>query len=147
MVKAAAGISDDDPLDEAFEKLRECCAEESIADVLALAAGMMEALEGERSAQEISWAAREVMESIADVQPLVLLFEDIHWAEEPLLDLVEHLADWVRGPLLISASRARAPRHEARGGGRVRSTAIELEPLSEEESERSSRSCSASSRA
>jgi len=137
MVKAAAGISDDDPLDEAFEKLRECCAEESIADVLALAAGMMEALEGERSAQEISWAAREVMESIADVQPLVLVFEDIHWAEEPLFDLVEHLADWVRGPLLILCL-ARPELLDARsgwGGGRVRSTAIELEPLSEEESE------------
>ena len=40
MIKAAAGISDDDPLEEAFEKLRECCAEEAVADVLGLAAGM-----------------------------------------------------------------------------------------------------------
>jgi len=137
MVKSAAGITDDDPLDEAFEKLRECCAEESIADVLALAAGMMEALEGERSPQEISWAAREVMESIADVQPLILVFEDIHWAEEPLLDLIEHLADRVRAPVLILCL-ARPDLLDARagwGGGRVRSTAIELEPLSEEESE------------
>ncbi len=137
MVKAAAGITDDDPLDEAFEKLRECCAEEAIADVLGLAAGMMEALEGERSPQEIAWASREVMESIADVQPLILLFEDIHWAEEPLLDLIEHLADWVRAPLLI-VCLARPELLDTRpgwGGGRVRSTAIELEPLSEEESE------------
>jgi class 3 adenylate cyclase/tetratricopeptide (TPR) repeat protein len=135
MIKAAAGISDDDPLEEAFEKLRECCAEE-VADVLGLAAGMMEALEAERSPQEIAWAAREVMESLADVQPLVLLFEDIHWAEEPLLDLVEHLADWVRGPLLIFCL-ARPELLDTRpgwGGGRVRSTAIELEPLTEEES-------------
>jgi class 3 adenylate cyclase/tetratricopeptide (TPR) repeat protein len=137
MVKAAAGITDDDPLDEAFEKLRECCAEEAIADVLGLAAGMMEALEGERSPQEIAWASREVMESIADVQPLILLFEDIHWAEEPLLDLIEHLADWVRAPVLILCL-ARPELLDTRpgwGGGRVRSTAIELEPLSEEESE------------
>src|SRR5512144_2251819 len=137
MVRAAAGISDDDPLDEAFEKLRECCAEESIADVLGLAAGMMEALEGERSAQEIAWAAREVMQGIADVQPLILRFEDIHWAEPPLLDLIEHLADRVRAPVLILCL-ARPELLDARpgwGGGRVRSTAIELEPLSEEESE------------
>ncbi len=136
MVKAAAGISDDDPLEEAFAKLRECCAEE-VADVLGLAAGMMEALEAERSPQEIAWAAREVMESIATVQPLILLFEDIHWAEEPLFDLIEHLADWVRAPLLIICL-ARPELLETRpgwGGGRVRSTAIELEPLSEEESE------------
>jgi class 3 adenylate cyclase/tetratricopeptide (TPR) repeat protein len=136
MVKAAAGISDDDPLEEAFEKLRECCAEESVADVLGLAAGLMEALEGERSPQEIAWAAREVMQGIADVQPLILLFEDIHWAEPPLLDLIEHIADWVRAPILILCL-ARPELLDARpgwGGGRVRSTAIELEPLSEEES-------------
>jgi class 3 adenylate cyclase/tetratricopeptide (TPR) repeat protein len=136
MVKAAAGISDDDPLEEAFEKLRECCAEEAVADVLGLAAGLMEALEGERSAQEIAWAAREVMQGIADVQPLILLFEDIHWAEPPLLDLIEHLADGVRAPVLI-VCLARPELLDIRpgwGGGRVRSTAIELEPLSEEES-------------
>jgi class 3 adenylate cyclase/tetratricopeptide (TPR) repeat protein len=137
MIKAAAGISDDDPLEEAFAKLRECCEEEAVADVLGLAAGMLEALEGERSPQEIAWAAREVMHSLADVQPLILFFEDIHWAEEPLLDLIEHLADWVRAPLLILCL-ARPELLDARpgwGGGRVRSTAIELEPLSEEESE------------
>ena len=136
MVKAAAGISDDDPLEEAFEKLRECCAEEAVADVLGLASGLMEALDGERSPQEIAWGAREVMQGIAEVQPLVLLFEDIHWAEAPLLDLIEHLADWVRAPLLI-VCLARTELLDARpgwGGGRVRSTAIELEPLSEEES-------------
>ncbi len=136
MVKAAAGISDDDPLEEAFEKLRECCAEEAVADVLGLAAGLMEALEGERSPQEIAWAAREVMQGIADVQPLILLFEDIHWAEPPLLDLIEHLADWVRAPVLVLCL-ARPELLDARpgwGGGRVRSTAIELDPLSEDES-------------
>jgi class 3 adenylate cyclase len=136
MIKSAAGISDDDPLEEAFAKLKECCADE-VADVLGLAAGMLEALEGERSPQEIAWAGREVMQSLASVQPLVLFFEDIHWAEEPLLDLVEHLADWVRAPLLILCL-ARPELLDARsgwGGGRVRSTAIELEPLSEDESE------------
>ncbi len=138
MVKAAAGISDDDPLEEAFEKLRECCAEEAVADVLGLAAGLMEALEGERSPQEIAWGAREVMQGIAEVQPLILLFEDIHWAEAPLLDLIEHLADWIRAPVLV-VCLARPELLDARpgwGGGRVRSTAIELEPLSEEESAR-----------
>ena len=136
MVKAAAGISDDDPLEEAFEKLRECCAEEAVADVLGLAAGLMEALEGERSPQEIAWAAREVMQGIAEVQPLILLFEDIHWAEAPLLDLIEHVADWVRAPVLILCL-ARPELLDVRpgwGGGRVRSTAIELDPLSVDES-------------
>ena len=137
MIKAAAGISDDDPLEEAFAKLKACCEEETVADVLGLASGMLEALEGERSAQEISWAAREIMETLGDVQPLILFFEDIHWAEEPLLDLIEHLADGVRAPLLILCL-ARPELLDTRpgwGGGRVRSTAIELEPLSADESD------------
>ena len=65
MIKAAAGISDDEPLDEAFEKLRECCEDEAVADLIGLAAGVLEAVEGERSPQEIAWAAREGMSSSA----------------------------------------------------------------------------------
>ena len=63
---------------------------------------MLEAVETERSQQEIAWAAREWAAELADAQPLILVFEDIHWAEEPLLDLLEHLAERVKdAPLLI----------------------------------------------
>ena len=48
MVKSSAGISDDDPLDEAREKLRACCEDEAVADLLGLAVGVLEAVEGER---------------------------------------------------------------------------------------------------
>jgi class 3 adenylate cyclase/tetratricopeptide (TPR) repeat protein len=136
MIKSAVGITDDEPLEEAFEKLRACCEDDAVADLIGLASGLLEAVEGERSPQEISWAAREVMHTLGDVQPLILFFEDIHWAEEPMFDLIEHLADWVKAPLLILCL-ARPDLLDVRpgwGGGRVRSTAIELEPLSEEES-------------
>ena len=136
MIKSAVGITDDEPLEEAFEKLRACCEDDAVADLVGLASGLLEAVEGERSPQEIAWAAREVMSTLADVQPLILFFEDIHWAEEPMFDLIEHIADWVRQPLLI-VCLARPDLLDVRpgwGGGRVRSTAIELEPLSEEES-------------
>src|SRR5207237_4242837 len=74
----------------------------------------------------------------ADVQPLILVFEDIHWAEEPLLELIDHLAQWVRERALLIVCLARPELLDVRpgwGGGRVRSTAIELEPLPREESE------------
>src|SRR5213079_2313274 len=64
MIKAAAGISDDDPLEEAFDKLRACCEDEAVADLLGLASGLLEALEGDRSPEEIAWAARELMEKL-----------------------------------------------------------------------------------
>ena len=138
MVKAAAGIADDDPAEEAMEKLRECCGEDAVADLLALASGVLEAVSGERSAQEIAWAAEQWATELADAQPLILGFEDIHWAEEPLLDLIEHLADRVRGVPVLVLCLARPELLDIRpgwGGGRLRATAIELEPLASWESE------------
>jgi len=138
MVKAAAGITDDDPMETAREKLIECCGDEAIADLLGLASGVMDAVEGERGQPEIAWAAREFVDELADVQPLIMVFEDIHWAEEPLLELIDHLAQWVRERSLLLVCLARPELLDVRpgwGGGRIRSTAIELEPLASEESE------------
>ena len=138
MIKAAAGITDDDPMETAREKLIECCGDEAIAELLGLASGVMEAVEGERGQPEIAWAAREFVDELADVQPLVLVFEDIHWAEEPLLELIDHLAQWVRERPLLIVCLARPDLLDVRpgwGGGRIRATAIELEPLARDESE------------
>jgi class 3 adenylate cyclase/tetratricopeptide (TPR) repeat protein len=138
MVKVSAGITDDDPVKEAVEKLRVCCEDEAIADLLGLASGVLEAVQGESSQQEIAWAVREWAERLASVQPLVLVFEDIHWAEEPLLELIEHLAAWVREAPLLLLCLARPELLDVRpswGGGRVRATSIELEPLAPEEVE------------
>ena len=138
MVKTAAGIADDDPLDDALEKLRECCPDEAVADLLALASGVLEAVKGERNQQEIAWAAREWAEKLAEPQPLVLVFEDIHWAEDALLELVEHMATWVRNVPILLLCLARTELLDLRpgwGGGRVRATAIELEPLGRADSE------------
>jgi class 3 adenylate cyclase/tetratricopeptide (TPR) repeat protein len=132
MVKSSAGISDDDPLDEAYRKLRESCEDEAVADLLGLAAGVLEAVDGERSPQEIAWAVRAWAEQLAAAQPLLLVFEDVHWGEEPLLELVEHLAAWVREAPLLLLCLARPELLDIRptwGGGRVRATTIELEPL------------------
>jgi class 3 adenylate cyclase/tetratricopeptide (TPR) repeat protein len=138
MVKTAAGIADDDPLDEALEKLRDCCPDEAVADLLALASGVLEAVKAERNQQEISWAAREWAEKLAEPQPLVLVFEDIHWAEDALLELIEHMATWVRNVPILLVCLARPELLDLRpgwGGGRVRATSIELEPLGRIESE------------
>jgi class 3 adenylate cyclase/tetratricopeptide (TPR) repeat protein len=137
MVKASSGISDDDPLDDAQRKLRDYCEDDAVADLLGLAVGVLEALEGERSQQEIAWAARAWAEQLAQAQPLVLMFEDVHWGEEPLLELVEHLASTVREAPLLLICLARTELIDIRptwGGGRVRSTTLELEPLQAEES-------------
>jgi class 3 adenylate cyclase/tetratricopeptide (TPR) repeat protein len=138
MVKCAAGIVDDDPLDVAIEKLRSFCEDEVVADLLGLASGVLEAVQAERSQQEIAWAGREWAQRLAQEQPLVLVFEDIHWAEEPLLELIEHLVTWVREAPLLVITLARPELLDIRpgwGGGRVRATSIELEPLGPSQSE------------
>jgi len=138
MVKVAAGITDDDPVQEAVAKLRAACGDDAVADLLALAVGVLEGIELERSQQEIAWAAREWAAELAAAQPLILVFEDIHWAEDPLLDLVEHLAERVKDAPLLIICLARPELLDLRpgwGGGRVRATAIELEPLAPTESE------------
>ena len=138
MVKGAADIADDDPIDVAIEKLRECCPADAVAELIGLATGVLEAVHGERSQQEISWAAREWAQLMAQTQPMILVFEDIHWAEEPLLELIEHMTAWVRDGSLMIVCLARPDLLDVRsdwGGGRVRATSIELEPLTAADSE------------
>ena len=60
--------------------------------------------------------------------------EDVHWAEAPLLELLERTIRDVRGPLLVVATAR--PELEW-GGGRRHVTAIELEPLADEVAARS----------
>jgi class 3 adenylate cyclase/tetratricopeptide (TPR) repeat protein len=138
MIKIAAGIADDDPLEQAIEKLRDCCPDEAVADLMGLATGVLEAVQAQHNQQDIAWAARAWAEKLAEPQPLVLVFEDIHWGEEPLLELIEHLGTWVRGVPLLLLCLARPELLDIRpgwGGGRVRATAIELEPLGTVDSE------------
>lgn len=136
MVKASAGIADNDPPEEAHQKLLAFVGDEAVGDVLALVSGALEAVEADRSREEIAWAMREWVQRVAAAQPLVLGFEDIHWSEEPLLRLIEHLAHWVRdAPLLILClARPELLELDTRwGGGRARGATVELGALAQEE--------------
>ena len=138
MIKASAGITDDDPANEAFEKLRVCCESEAVADLLAVALGVLGAAEGERTPEQLKWAALSWCEQLADAQPLVLVFEDVHWAEEPLLDLIEHLARSLRSVPVLIVALARPELLDSRpawGGGIRSASAIDLAPLGGRESE------------
>ncbi len=93
--------------------LREIFAAAGAEDELdaALAAGAPE---------EIFWAVRKALERRRAGAPLVLVFEDIHWAEPTLLDLIEHLADWTRdAPLLLLCLARPECSTSARPGARV----------------------------
>jgi class 3 adenylate cyclase/tetratricopeptide (TPR) repeat protein len=83
---------------------------------------------------ELRWAVRRYVERRAG-DGIVVVFEDVQWAEPGLLDLVEHLAEWTRAPVLV-VCLARPELLDVRpgwGGGRTNATAVTLEPLSYEQ--------------
>ncbi|HJQ51363.1 MAG TPA: adenylate/guanylate cyclase domain-containing protein [Gaiellaceae bacterium] len=83
-------------------------------------------------ADEIAWGFRKLLEQEAQEQPLVCLLDDLHWGEETLLDLVEHIADLSRDAPLLLLCMARPELLERRpswGGGKWNATTVLLEPL------------------
>ena len=68
-------------------------------------------LEGDRRTESFA-AWRRFFEGLAELDPLVLVFEDLHWADEGLLDFVDHLVDW--------AGRRSDPRRRNREAGASR---------------------------
>jgi tetratricopeptide (TPR) repeat protein len=82
-------------------------------------------------------ATRALLEERARERPLVLVIDDLHWAEEPMLDLVEHVVDWSRAASILLLCVARPELLDVRpgwGGGKLNATSILLEPLADEES-------------
>ena len=77
-------------------------------------------------------SVRRFVEALAAEHPLLLVFEDIHWADASLLDLIEHLAARLRDvPLLVLRSRGRSSyRRGRRGAAACSHTALPLDPLS-----------------
>ncbi|HET8558785.1 MAG TPA: adenylate/guanylate cyclase domain-containing protein, partial [Gaiellaceae bacterium] len=90
------------------------------------------------SAEEIAWAFRKLLEQEAQAQSLVVVFDDLHWAEETLFDLVEHVADLSRDAPVLLLCMARPELLERRpswGGGKWNATTVLLEPLDADETE------------
>ncbi len=94
-----------------------------------------EDLDPRRTRDGIFAAVRAVLESLSRRGPLLVVMEDIHWADEGMLDLVEHLAGWSQGPILIVclAREELLDRRPTWGGGRRNATTISLDPLGPED--------------
>jgi class 3 adenylate cyclase/tetratricopeptide (TPR) repeat protein len=145
IVKAQAGILESDPLDATAAKLRQ--AVESVLSDPAEAGWVerhlrplagLDADEGSASgdASEAFAAWRRFLEVIALERRLVLVFEDLHWADDAMLDFIDYLVDRSRSVPLLALCTARPElltRRPGWGGGKVNSSTILLSPLSEDE--------------
>jgi len=147
IVKAEAGILETDGADEAERKLHDAVArltpEASEARWLETELRALIGVTGDGSADggaEAAMAAwRRFFETIAERRPAVLVFEDLHWADDGLLDFLDDLVDWLRGVPLLIVGTARPElleRRQAWGGGKANATTISLQPLGDDETVR-----------
>ena len=87
-----------------------------------------------------SFAAwRYFFEATAESRPLVLVFEDLHWADDGLLDFVDYLVDWAGEVPLLVVGSARPELLERRpgwGGGKPNALTLSLAPLSDHDTVR-----------
>jgi len=145
IVKAHAGILENDSRNQSEEKLRAAVAELDLEPTerqwlerhLRPLAGVAEEEPGGADEGVAAW--RRFLEALADDLPLVLVFEDLHWADDALLDFVDELVERVRGVPLLLLGTARPELLERRpgwGGGKLNALTISLSPLSDEETAR-----------
>jgi class 3 adenylate cyclase/tetratricopeptide (TPR) repeat protein len=94
--------------------------------------------DGQATKDDIAISVRKLFESHAAERPLVVCFDDLHWAEPTFLDLIEHIADWSRDAPILLLCLARPELLERRsswGGGKLNATIVLLEPLSAAETD------------
>ena len=129
-VKQVAGIFDNDEAALAREKLGRTAEGPELTQALALLLGFQADRPIDR--EGLFFAARDFVERVARDQPTMLVFEDVHWAERSLLDLVEMLGALTQGVPLLLVALARPELFADRpgwGGGLTSYTALPLEPL------------------
>ena len=94
----------------------------------ALVVERLRALGGGGPAEELFWAVRRLFEALARERPLIVVFEDLHWAEPTLLDLVEHVSRWSHDSRILLLALARPELLEERP--RWEGTLLRLDSLS-----------------
>jgi predicted ATPase/class 3 adenylate cyclase len=127
IVRQAAGVTEEDSPAVALERIAATAGDTEVAERMAAAVGLRE-----RSfpLEELFFAARRFFELLASKQPVVVVWEDLHWAEATLLDLIERVARDAGGPLLaICTARPTFLEVWQRG---LPGDAIDLQPLSED---------------
>jgi len=148
MIKAHAGILETDSAEQVDEKLSEVVSEaldgtsdrQWVEGHLRPLVGRAAEEHGGGGRQSEAFAAwRRFFEALAERNPLILVFEDLHWADDSLLDFVDHLVDWATGVPMLVVCTARPEllsRRPGWGGGKSNAATISLSPLSDDDTAR-----------
>jgi class 3 adenylate cyclase/tetratricopeptide (TPR) repeat protein len=131
-VRQAAGIVERDTTESALAKLSTLSGDAEAEARVASAIGLSPT---EYSGEELFWGVRKLLEVLARPGPLLLLFEDVHWAEQTFLELIEHVLQTLQDAclLIVCTTRhdliGRLPDWSTSEGA----TRIELDRLTEEQ--------------
>ena len=137
VVKDVARAEGQDPGEQSLAIAAQLVGEEKadlIAERIAAALGLGDTAGG--TSEETFWAVRKLFEALARTRPLVVVFDDVHWAQPTFLDLVEHIAVLSHDAPMLLICISRPELLETRpgwGGGKLNATSIMLEPLTAEE--------------
>jgi class 3 adenylate cyclase/tetratricopeptide (TPR) repeat protein len=135
-VKALAGVDERDSPDAVRARI-EALANPDIAAEVADGVGSLLALAGaDARVEDARIALRRLFECVGGRGPLVVALDDVHWAEPPLLDLIDELADWLPDVPVLLLCLARPELLDVRpawAGGKLNATTLLLEPLSQVE--------------
>ena len=102
IVRSAAAIDDDTSRDDAHRLVESLVAgEPDGALVAARVSAAIGVADRPGPPEETSWAARRLFETLARERPLLLTFDDLHWAEPAFLDLLDTVATTSRAPILL----------------------------------------------
>jgi class 3 adenylate cyclase/tetratricopeptide (TPR) repeat protein len=138
MVRMRCGIAEDEEAVSALAKLR-ATLDEHVVDAeerawveprLAHLLGLEEGVSGDQENLFSAW--RVLFERLAEADPVVLVFEDMQWADAGLLDFLDYVLDWSRNHPIFVLSLARpelAEKHPSWGAGKRAVTSLYLEPL------------------
>jgi class 3 adenylate cyclase/tetratricopeptide (TPR) repeat protein len=138
MVRGRAGIVEDEDSESASAKLRstvdrivpDATERRFVEPRLAQLLGLEDRGPGDQANLFSAW--RLFFERMSDTDPVILIFEDIHWADNALLDFIEHLLDWSRERPIFIFTLARPELLDRRptwGAGKRAFTSVFLEPL------------------
>ena len=139
MVRMRCRISEDEQPASALLKLKAVVSEHVLDDeerrfVEPRVAHLLGLEEGPRYERDELFAAwRVFFERLAAVNPVAMVFEDMQWADDSLLDFIDYLLEWSRQHPIFVCTLARPEIHERRptwGAGRRSFTSLYLEPLS-----------------
>ena len=141
VVRAAAGIAEDDPVESARDKLARRVhhlipheTADGLLGHLAVLVGL--SAEAALDRQPLFDSARIFIEGTGRDAPTVLVFEDLHWAAPSMIALVEFFATHLRDTAVLMLTTSRPELLEERpswGAGLLRYLAVDLEPLDDRE--------------